>query len=83
MALDEFSAGRKLDSCAVSEVFRSHGTSLRACLHGSGGPQIGEVTFNFNFDFKFIHSISIYNFRIASTRVEESLIEAGEETHIM
>ena len=29
-----------------------------------------------NFNFNFIHSISIYNFTIASTRVE-----AGEETH--
>ena len=36
---------------------------------------------NFNFNFNFIHSISIYNFTIASTRVLESLIEAGEETH--
>ena len=32
--------------------------------------------FNFNFNFNFIHSISIYNFTIASTRVQ-----AGEETH--
>ena len=36
---------------------------------------------NFNFNFNFIHSISIYNFTIASTRVLESLIEAEEETH--
>ena len=34
-----------------------------------------------NFDFNFIHSISIYNFTIASTRILESLIEAEEETH--
>ena len=37
--------------------------------------------FNFSFNFYFIHSISIYNFTIASTRVQESLIEAREETH--
>ena len=36
---------------------------------------------NFNFNFNFIHSISIYNFTIASTRILESLIEAEEETH--
>ena len=32
-ALDEFSAGRKLDSCAVSEVFRSHGTSVQGPVY--------------------------------------------------
>ena len=40
-----------------------------------------EMHFNFNFNFNLIHSISIYNFTIASTRVQESLIEAGEETY--
>ena len=40
-----------------------------------------KVSFNFNFNFNFIHSLSIYNYTIASTRVYESLIEAGEETH--
>ena len=27
------------------------------------------VNFNFNFNFNFIHSLSIYNYTIASTRV--------------
>ena len=40
-----------------------------------------EMHFNFNFNFNLIHSISIYNLTIASTRVQESLIEAGEETY--
>ena len=40
-----------------------------------------EMHFNFNFNFNLIHSISIYNFTIVSTRVQESLIEAGEETY--
>ena len=40
-----------------------------------------EMHFNFSVNFNFIHSISIYNFTMASTRIWESLIEAGEETH--
>ena len=48
----------------VQVVGEKFGTSIPTCTHWNL-----LFNFNFNFNFNFIHSLSIYNYTIASTRV--------------